>query len=55
MDTISPNIFVKDINQTINFFKQLGFDLVMTVPEQGDFVWVMMKCGDKTEGRFCFI
>ncbi|OFY83893.1 MAG: glyoxalase [Bacteroidetes bacterium RIFCSPLOWO2_12_FULL_35_15] len=48
MDTISPNIFVKDINQTINFFKQLGFDLVMTVPEQGDFVWVMMKCGDIT-------
>lgn len=48
METISPNIFVKDINKTIDFYKQLGFDLVMTIPEQGDFVWVMMKCGDVT-------
>ena len=46
MDSISPNIFVKNINQTIEFYKQLGFQLVMTVPEKGDFVWAMMTNGD---------
>lgn len=44
MDTLSPNIFVKDIDETIRFYKTLGFEAVMTVPEQGDFVWVMMTC-----------
>jgi len=45
MESLSPNIFVKDMNATIAFYKALGFELVMTVPEQGDFVWVMMTCG----------
>ncbi len=46
MDSITPNIFVKDINETIKFYKLLGFKVAMTVPEQGDFVWVMMTCGN---------
>ncbi|HEY4798250.1 MAG TPA: VOC family protein [Bacteroidia bacterium] len=48
MESVSPNIFVKDIDQTINFYKQLGFKLVATVPEQGDFIWAMMSCGSVT-------
>lgn len=48
MDSVSPNIFVKDINTTIDFYKQLGFNLVTTVPEQGDIVWAMMTCGNVT-------
>ncbi len=48
MDSVSPNIFVKDINKTIDFYKQLGFNVVTTVPEQGDFVWAMMNCGNAT-------
>ncbi len=48
MDTISPNIFVKDINQTIAFYKQLGFELIAHVPEAEPFVWAMMKCGNVT-------
>ncbi len=46
MDSISPNIFVRDINETIKFYKHLGFKVVMTVPEQGDLVWAMMSCGN---------
>ncbi|MDX9847011.1 MAG: VOC family protein [Tenuifilaceae bacterium] len=42
MDSLTPNFFVKDINQTINFYKILGFEVIMTVPEQSPFVWVMM-------------
>ena len=48
MDTISPNIFVADIKQTISFYKQLGFNVVTTVPEHGDIVWAMMTCGNVT-------
>jgi len=46
MESISPNIFVKDMNQTIEFYKILGFELLMTVPETGNFDWVMMKNGN---------
>ncbi|MBK9734352.1 MAG: VOC family protein [Saprospiraceae bacterium] len=48
MESISPNIFVKDLNKTIDFYKQLGFSIVMTVPEEGDFDWVMMSCDNVT-------
>jgi len=48
MDSISPNIFVKDINKTIDFYKQLGFSVVTTVPAESDFVWAMMACGNVT-------
>jgi uncharacterized glyoxalase superfamily protein PhnB len=48
MDSLSPNIFVKDINKTIDFYNQIGFSVVTTVPEQGDFIWTMMTCGNVT-------
>lgn len=48
MDSITANIFVKDMNKTIDFYKQLGFNVVMTVPEEGDFFWTMMACGEVT-------
>jgi uncharacterized glyoxalase superfamily protein PhnB len=48
MDTVSPNIFVTDIKQTIHFYKHLGFNVVTTVPEQGDIFWAMMTCGNVT-------
>jgi uncharacterized glyoxalase superfamily protein PhnB len=35
---------VNDINQTIEFYKQLGFKLITTVPEQPEYVWAMMTC-----------
>ena len=46
MESISPNIFVKNINETINFYKQLGFALTTTVPEEGDIIFAMMSCGN---------
>ena len=48
MDTLSPNIFVKDLNKTIDFYIQLGFELITTVPDKGDYVWAMMTCGKVT-------
>jgi len=46
MKSISPNIFVTNINETINFYKQLGFSLTTTVPEEGDIIFAMMICGN---------
>src|SRR5476649_1765051 len=49
MDSLSPNIFVNNMNETIVFYKSIGFQLIMTVPETGsDFVWVMMTNNDVT-------
>ena len=45
MESISPNIFVKDLERTIEFYKQIGFNTVMTVSEEGDLVWAMMNSG----------
>lgn len=48
MDSVSPNIFVKDINKTIDFYKLLGFEITMTVPDTGNYVFAMMTCGNVT-------
>ena len=42
MESVAPNIFVKDINATIAFYEQLGFEKIMTVPETGEYDWAMM-------------
>jgi uncharacterized glyoxalase superfamily protein PhnB len=42
MESLTPNIFVDDINETIAFYKLLGFTVVMTVPEDGNYDWAMM-------------
>jgi uncharacterized glyoxalase superfamily protein PhnB len=46
MESLAPNIFVKDMNATIAFYKQLGFETVMSVPETGEYDWAMMKNGE---------
>ena len=51
MESLTPNIFVKDMNATIAFYKQLGFETIMTVPETGEYDWVMMR---KEEVTFMF-
>ncbi|GAC1303312.1 MAG: VOC family protein [Mucilaginibacter sp.] len=49
MDSLSPNIFVNNMNETIDFYRSIGFQLVMTVPEAGaDFDWAMLMNGDVT-------
>ena|ERR1700761_9328822 len=49
METLSPNIFVRNMAETIAFYENLGFKTTMSVPEAGpDFVWVMMINGGVT-------
>ncbi len=49
MDSLSPNIFVENMNETIDFYRSIGFQLEMTVPETGnDFIWAMAMNGEVT-------
>jgi uncharacterized glyoxalase superfamily protein PhnB len=49
MESLSPNIFVKDIKATIAFYKQLGFQVAISVPEGSDeLVWAMLVNGSVT-------
>ncbi len=49
MESLSPNIFVSNMQQTISFYKILGFQVTMSVPDNGeDLVWVMMVNGSVT-------
>jgi uncharacterized glyoxalase superfamily protein PhnB len=49
MDSLSPNIFVTSMDETIAFYKSIGFQLVVTVPETGpDLIWAMMANGNVT-------
>lgn len=48
MESLSPNLFVNDIQQTINFYNLLGFETTMSVPEQQPFDWAMMTKGKVT-------
>jgi len=39
----TPNIFVKDMNATIDFYKKLGFTVTNSVKSpEGDLVWAQM-------------
>jgi uncharacterized glyoxalase superfamily protein PhnB len=50
MDSLAPNLFVRDIRTTIEFYKLLGFNLVMSVPAEadGNLDWAMVSSGNVT-------
>jgi uncharacterized glyoxalase superfamily protein PhnB len=49
MDTVSPNIFVTDLQNTIEFYKKLDFQVITTVPdESGIPIFAMMINGTVT-------
>lgn len=38
---------VNNVNETVNFYQTvLGFNLVMSVPQEGIFNWAMVQCGE---------
>lgn len=49
MESLAPNIFVSNMQETIAFYKMLGFGVTMSVPDNGeDPLWVMMVNGSVT-------
>ena len=44
---LTPNLMVEDVNGTIDFYTRiLGFEVLATVPETGQFNWAMLKQGN---------
>lgn len=50
MDSLAPILFVKDVRATVEFYKLLGFRVVISVPapEGNDLAWAMATCGNVT-------
>ena len=39
---LTPNLMVEHVNDTVTFYKDvLGFTLLASVPEEGEFNWAM--------------
>ncbi len=46
MESLTPNLFVGDINRSVEFYRKLGFSVAMSVPEDGkNLVWAMLVSG----------
>ncbi|HEV2653407.1 MAG TPA: VOC family protein [Ktedonobacteraceae bacterium] len=44
LNKLTPNIMVEDVNRALQFYKEaLGFEIVATVPDEGQFDWAMLK------------
>ena len=49
METVSPNIFVQNIQETITFYELLGFEVINSVPDpSGKLIFVLMVNGTVT-------
>jgi len=48
MNSIAPNFFVRDMDETLAFYEKLGFQLTARVPDEGSPVWAMMMAGEVT-------
>ncbi|MBI9033448.1 MAG: VOC family protein [Bacteroidales bacterium] len=48
MESVSPNIFVKDIQKTIAFYQILGFEVNEAVPDKDNPIFVLMTNGKTT-------
>ncbi|NRB49183.1 MAG: VOC family protein [Saprospiraceae bacterium] len=45
--SLTPNIMVKDVNQTLDYYKNiLGFEIVDTNPSDGELEWGFVKKGE---------
>lgn len=43
----NPNLMVENVNHTVDFYRDvLGFEVVLTVPDEGPFEWALLRRGD---------
>jgi uncharacterized glyoxalase superfamily protein PhnB len=47
-NSLSPNIFVSDMEKSLGFYQKLGFVLQISVPETKPFHWSMISSGELT-------
>jgi uncharacterized glyoxalase superfamily protein PhnB len=47
METVTPNLMVNDVKETIAYYeKHFDFKVAMSVPEEGQFDWAMVSAGN---------
>jgi len=46
MKSLSPNFFVRNMDETMKFYSVLGFRISMKVPDDGEIIWCMMTNGN---------
>ena len=47
MESLTLNIYVENVSNTLDFYKLLGFETVMSVPEDStDPIWAMVQNGN---------
>lgn len=47
MESLTPNIYVQNVSNTIAFYQKLGFEPIMTVPEEStEPIWAMVQNGN---------
>lgn len=47
MESLTPNIYVENVTSTLDFYKLLGFETVMSVPENSEApIWAMVQNGN---------
>lgn len=47
--SLTPNMGVKSVNETVKFYTEvLGFKLIVSVPESGEFVFAIIGAGNVT-------
>lgn len=46
IQSVTPNLGVKDVNATVDYYKDVGFELIQSVPAEGKFDWAMISAGD---------
>lgn len=45
INSLTPNLMVRDVNATVDFYKQLGFEIIQSVPDKGVLDWAMVGPG----------
>ena len=48
MESISPNIFVHEIHESVSFYQKLGFQIQAKNPDTDNPEFVLMTCGNVT-------
>jgi uncharacterized glyoxalase superfamily protein PhnB len=47
LQTLTPNVLVNSVNETVSWYKEnLGFQLIMSIPEEGEMDWAMVQRDD---------
>jgi uncharacterized glyoxalase superfamily protein PhnB len=46
LKSMTPNLMVESVNETVEFYKKIGFQIIATVPEEGKLDWAMLQHGN---------